>query len=85
MGSLRWINYGVAWLLLIALTSCATTSPTTEPVQVTPAKSVDVSQSQGWWYARFRPYWPEETWPSFYVDALYRASGHLACARALWL
>ena len=69
MGSPRWINYGVAWLLLIALTGCATTSPTTEPIQVTPAKSVDVSQSQGWWYARFRPYWPEETWPSFYVDA----------------
>ena len=59
---------GIAWIFLFFLAGCAATAPpvVTEPVEQKTAGS----GAAGWWYARFRMVWPENTQADWSMDTL---------------
>ncbi|MEJ2728162.1 MAG: hypothetical protein P8185_06565 [Deltaproteobacteria bacterium] len=56
-------------LFLMVIAGCATTGPAKLPETIAPPPQ-EIASSSGWWFARFRMYWPAEEQVSWHLDLL---------------
>jgi hypothetical protein len=56
-------------LFLMVIAGCATTGPAKLPETIAPPPQ-EIASSSGWWFARFRIYWPAEEQVSWHLDLL---------------
>jgi hypothetical protein len=66
-----WNRYGrVGMALLAALWFAGCTTAPTPPAEAFPRPAMAPAGDSGWWYARFRINWPEQTEPAWHMDLL---------------
>ena len=69
----RKLSYGLVSFAIIfsmlAVAGCTTTIKRKAPETIAPPPA-EIARSTGWWFARFRMYWPPEIEPFWHMDLL---------------